>query len=422
VQNPAHTFPSGGTYTVTLGVTDNGGAGGVSTKAVTVAAPPPPQNKAPHADFDAHCADLDCSFTDKSRDDEGTIASWQWSFGDGGTSNEQSPIHSYTQAGKYQVTLTVTDNSGASETKVKDVDAKAPPAAPTSTTILSDDPDPSDFGAPVTIRFSVTSPEGTPSGTVLVTDAKGGSCSADASVGACTLVPGESGKRDITATYQGSPSFKASSDKEDHTVNAPPPAGTVTSITSDAPDPSDPGQTVTVNFTVTSQGGTPTGSVTVTASGGSESCSGNLSSGSGSCNLSLTASGSRTLTATYQGNNQFAGSSSASAPHSVNQPPPPNQAPQAANDQYQGNQDATLTVPAGDGVLSNDTDPDGDALRAQLQSQPANGTVTLRPDGSFDYTPQSGFVGQDSFTYAASDGSLTSSNATVTLTVTQVGP
>lgn len=420
VQNPVHTFPSAGTYTVTLGVTDNSGAGNVTTKAVAVAAPPPPQNKAPHADFEAHCVNLDCSFTDKSRDDDGTIAGWQWSFGDGGASNDQNPLHSYAQAGKYQVTLTVTDNGGASESKTRDVDVKAPPAAPTSITILSDDPDPSEFGAQVTVRFSVTSPEGTPTGTVLVTDPKGGSCSADATVGSCTLVPGESGKRDITVTYEGSPSFEASSAKEEHTVNPPPPAGTVTSITGDAPEPSDPGQAVTVNFTVTSQGGIPTGSVTVSASGGSESCSGNLSSGSGSCILSLTASGSRTLTATYQGNNQFAGSSSAGVPHSVNQPPPPNQAPQAANDQYQVNQDVTLTVTAGDGVLSNDTDPDGDALRAGLQSPPANGTVTLRQDGSFDYTPQPGFVGQDSFTYAANDGFLTSNSATVTVTVTQV--
>ena len=420
-RDPSHTFASAGSYTVALSVTDDDAATAATSRTVTVTAPPPPpppQNKAPQADFDARCTNLDCSFTDKSKDDDGSIASWNWSFGDGQTSFQQSPTHSYAQAGKYQVTLTVTDNGGATGTKTKDVDAKAPPPARTSTSISSDNPDPSAFGAPVTVQFTVTSEAGTPTGTVLVTEPQGGSCTGQAPSGSCTLTPGGSGKRDITATYQGTPGFSQSSDKEEHTVEAAPPAPTTTTITGDSPDPSDPGQVVTVSFTVSSQAGTPAGGVKVTVSGGSESCTGNLTGGSGGCSLTLTTAGSRTLTATYQGNKDFA-ASSATADHTVNQPPPPDQPPDAANDQYQIDQNATLSVPA-TGVLSNDDDPDGDPLTAAIQSGPSHGAVTLRADGSFDYTPSPGFAGDDSFSYIASDGSLSSAPATVTVTVNPV--
>jgi uncharacterized repeat protein (TIGR01451 family) len=61
---------------------------------------------------------------------------------------------------------------------------------------------------------------------------------------------------------------------------------------------------------------------------------------------------------------------------------------------------------------------DGDALTVSLASGPANGTVTLNPDGEFTYTPDANFNGTDSFTYTANDGQADSNVATVTLTVT----
>jgi hypothetical protein len=92
-------------------------------------------------------------------------------------------------------------------------------------------------------------------------------------------------------------------------------------------------------------------------------------------------------------------------------------APQAVDDTYNALESATLSVPVTLGVLSNDTDPDGDALRASLVSQPAHGSVTLNTDGSFSYTPNTGYAGQDAFTYKASDGTLDSNIATVHLDV-----
>jgi len=93
-------------------------------------------------------------------------------------------------------------------------------------------------------------------------------------------------------------------------------------------------------------------------------------------------------------------------------------APTVGADSYNldTNQFATLDVLA-PGVLSNDDDGDGDTLTAINASTPANGTVVLDTDGRFVYTPNSGFTGTDSFTYEASDGTLTT-QALVTINVT----
>ncbi len=72
------------------------------------------------------------------------------------------------------------------------------------------------------------------------------------------------------------------------------------------------------------------------------------------------------------------------------------------------------------GLLQNDTDADGDALTAILVTNAAHGNVTVNPNGSFTYTPTPGYLGPDSFTYKANDGSLDSNVATVNLTVANV--
>jgi hypothetical protein len=92
------------------------------------------------------------------------------------------------------------------------------------------------------------------------------------------------------------------------------------------------------------------------------------------------------------------------------------QAPVVAGDAYRVARNKTLTVPAA-GVLANDADADGDALTAVVGTGPANGTLTLNPNGSFSYTPASGFSGMDTFTYRANDSALDSAPATVTITV-----
>ena len=79
--------------------------------------------------------------------------------------------------------------------------------------------------------------------------------------------------------------------------------------------------------------------------------------------------------------------------------------------------DPSLSESASTGVLANDTDPQGIPLTASLVNGPVEGSLTLNSDGSFVYTPVTGYLGTDSFTYQASDGfhtTLGSVNLTVT--------
>ena len=96
-----------------------------------------------------------------------------------------------------------------------------------------------------------------------------------------------------------------------------------------------------------------------------------------------------------------------------------NQAPVAAADSYSTNEDTALTIPA-NGVLANDSDPDGNPLTAVLVTGPANGTLSLNADGAFVYTPNANFNGSDSFVYRANDGALNSADTTVTISVAAV--
>ncbi|MDP5211477.1 S8 family serine peptidase [Pseudoalteromonas tunicata] len=77
-------------------------------------------NKAPVANFSFNTNQLSVSFTDTSSDDK-AVASYAWSFGDGATSMQASPSHTYTQAGSYLVSLTVKDAEGLEATKTQQV-------------------------------------------------------------------------------------------------------------------------------------------------------------------------------------------------------------------------------------------------------------------------------------------------------------
>lgn len=89
--------------------------------------------------------------------------------------------------------------------------------------------------------------------------------------------------------------------------------------------------------------------------------------------------------------------------------------PVAIDDAYELMEGETLTVPA-PGVLGNDVNPLPGSMTATGASSPSHGTLAMKPDGSFTYTPEEGFSGIDSFTYKANNGKM-SNPATVTLTV-----
>ncbi|MET6998091.1 Ig-like domain-containing protein [Chitinophaga defluvii] len=95
-----------------------------------------------------------------------------------------------------------------------------------------------------------------------------------------------------------------------------------------------------------------------------------------------------------------------------------NDAPIAIRD----NVTVTEDVPATGNVLTNDSDPDGDALTASLVTAPVNGTVVLNADGSFTYTPNANYNGLDSLIYQVCDNGTPSlcDTATVIFNVTSV--
>ena len=98
-----------------------------------------------------------------------------------------------------------------------------------------------------------------------------------------------------------------------------------------------------------------------------------------------------------------------------------NTVPVANADAYSATAGTTLTVPLATGVLANDVDADGLPMTASLVKTTTDGTLTFNStDGSFTYVPTTGFTGNDTFTYTASDAFGTSTAATVTITVASV--
>lgn len=115
-KNPKHAYTAAGTYTVTL-TANNGASSNIATKTnyITVTAGTP----APVAGFSSNVTSgtspLTVAFTDTSTN---SPTSWNWSFGDGTSSTEKNPKHTYSAAGSYTVALTAS-NTGGSNTATK---------------------------------------------------------------------------------------------------------------------------------------------------------------------------------------------------------------------------------------------------------------------------------------------------------------
>ena len=194
-----------------------------------------------------------------------------------------------------------------------------------STTTLTSSANPSVFGQ--TVVLTATVKNGATAITVgNIKFIEGGTCASPTTVLQANQTPSATGvvtyttaafsvaAHGVIACYDGSAGFAASQATLTQTVNK---AATTTTISSDTPDPSSVGQAVTVNYAVavTLPGaGTPTGNVTV--SDGTDSCTGTVAAGT--CSITLNTAGARTLTATYAGDGNFTGSTSAGAAHAVN--------------------------------------------------------------------------------------------------------
>ncbi len=97
------------------------GAGRLDVAEALGVSEPPPANEPPVAAFTYSTYSQTAYFTDQSSDSDGQIVSWHWDFGDGSTSTQQNPSHTYSAGGIYNVALTVTDNDGAQNTALDHV-------------------------------------------------------------------------------------------------------------------------------------------------------------------------------------------------------------------------------------------------------------------------------------------------------------
>jgi len=147
-QNPAHTYTTAGTYTVALTVT-GGGQAHTEAKAAYITAVDPgvPPAAEFRADTTGGYAPLVVRFFDQS---QGDVDEWLWNFGDGATSVDQNPVHTYTAAGTYTVTLTAKKAGAPDSTRTKPayvtVDDPKPVADFTVTRLRGE--------APLTVQFT----------------------------------------------------------------------------------------------------------------------------------------------------------------------------------------------------------------------------------------------------------------------------
>ena len=129
-----HEFAKAGTYTVKLTVHDDEGATDTYSKSVTVSLP----NAHPEAAFSTQCQYNACQFNGSgSSDEDGSILSWSWKFGDGATAAGTQVSHQYAAAGSYTISLTVKDDDGASDTHSYTASISLPNQGPSASFALS---------------------------------------------------------------------------------------------------------------------------------------------------------------------------------------------------------------------------------------------------------------------------------------------
>ncbi len=117
--SPTHVYYSNGTFDVTLTVIDNNGTSAMEVVKVTISSSAPGDQSpvaASGGPYNGKVGDAISFDGSGSYDPDGTIINWNWLFGDGGTSAEQNPTHPYSTAGKFTVTLTVSDQNGNEDT------------------------------------------------------------------------------------------------------------------------------------------------------------------------------------------------------------------------------------------------------------------------------------------------------------------
>jgi PKD repeat protein len=149
-----HTFSTAGNYTVTVTVTDSGGLSSQATQTIVVTTPPPPPpppppptNTAPTASLTVNPATGNAPLNitadaSASTDAENNISSYTFNFGDGTSVGPQTgalATHTYSNAGNYTLTVSVTDSGGLSSQATRSVTVNTPPPTTTYTITAAGD-------------------------------------------------------------------------------------------------------------------------------------------------------------------------------------------------------------------------------------------------------------------------------------------
>ena len=351
-----------------------------------------------------------------STDADGTIESYEWDFGDDTTGIGTTVSHGFDAAGAYTVTLTVTDNDGASTDLSSEVQVVAP-------LVPATEPDDYDTGFETLLTVPTPGVLGNDSIsdnsalTVKVKDEPTHGTLDLAADGSFTYspAPGYSGEDSFTYLATGAAGGVSSATKVTITIAAPP---------NQAPTAVPEEYTTSIGTALTVDASGVLGNDT---DPDKDELTAELTTPPASGELDLRSDGSFTYTpnAGFTGTDRFTytavdpdGARSGPAVVTITVTPAANRAPVATPDGYSTNIGELLNV-AAPGVLGNDSDLDvGDTLTAAEATRPDHGTVTLNPDGSFAYLPEFGFTGTDAFTYTAADNrGGTSAPATVTITV-----
>ena len=134
-----HSYRSPGSYNVTLTVTDNRGATSSTRQRINVQRP---SNQAPTASFSMSPSNpttgQSVRFTSNSFDPDGSIQQERWSFGDGSQAFGSPVLHTYNRSGTFNVTLTVTDNRGATTSTTRQIQVGSSQPQPTRSGIFVD--------------------------------------------------------------------------------------------------------------------------------------------------------------------------------------------------------------------------------------------------------------------------------------------
>lgn len=123
-QNPGYSYLAPGTYTATLIASLGQGCSDTTQQVVTIYPLPVPSFSAAPV-----CVGNTTEFSDLSFIANGTITSWNWSFGHGATSTQQNPVYTFVSGGNYNVTLTVTSADGCTASATTTITVHKSPLA-----------------------------------------------------------------------------------------------------------------------------------------------------------------------------------------------------------------------------------------------------------------------------------------------------